>query len=178
MIIISDPSSQYPNWMGRKWSISQVDPNAGLVAHFADVVEFQSSSQVTAPDPWGTLDPFTSTASMVTGVTSGGQRFQIVHQEKENQLICQIDSSQRAFLVKNIVLGATSATVVATVVEIAAGLPASTFFVILLSAAIASTVAALTVQSDSARSGNATWVANDGGAGVVAESQPFRVMSA
>ena len=176
MIIISDPSSQYPNWMGRKWSISQVDPNAGLVAHFADVVEFRSSSQVTAPDPWGTLDPFTSTASMVTGVTSGRQRFQIVHQQ--DQLICQVDSSRFASLVKNIVLGATFGTVVAATAEIAAGLPPKTFFVILLGAATASTVAALTVQSDSARGPNATWVANDGGAGVVAEPQPFRVMSA
>jgi hypothetical protein len=174
MIIVSDPINQFLEWMGTKWYISQVSSlENSHGAFFADAVEFQPSSQA----PWGTVTSIDLNTDTATGVTSDGQTFTITHQG--NQLTCQIDSQSSGRLVKNVVLGATSGIAVAAGVEIALRLPASTFFVTLLAAVTASLVATFASQNNPAQRGaSATWIANDGGAGLVAESRTLRVMSA
>jgi hypothetical protein len=182
IIISSNPSNQFPYWMSEGWKISTVDSvgaNLGVVA--PDTLDFMSSAttttNVTPPQLWGTLDPSTvsSTAISVAGVTSSNEPFHI--DCNGGQLICRMDPLPVARWGRAVAWGATLGGVlggVLSVVGMLTGVPLLGALAVPVASAAASLFTAVIIKNTltpSSRTGSgATWVAEEGGAGLVQDS--------
>jgi hypothetical protein len=170
-----DPISKFPSWMSGSWEITwvnsvQPNPSPSFAAVAAEGVTFISSDP--RAESWGSLDPIISTLeTTVSGVTSWGQKFQIYFDGK--RLICQVDPLLRPHWGPAVVLGASVATLIGAAVGMVAGFPRSAFVAIPLVASIASGATRyFGGQTHPVLNGsNATWIANDGGAGSQKDQQ-------